>query len=147
MLGKDLFIKQPFPVAGAATGIVLPLFQANAFMSFLLAAVSKVTEAVRARLEAVSCYRMVVSFEATSTRFLRAAPMLSMVGAAARITVWVLLRGLPPPKAWSWHWRLRWARWNATFQACHIQDVDGRPSQLSTSMGNVGLQGQPPMPS
>ncbi len=39
----------------AAAGVAPPLLCANASASFLLAAVSKVTEAVRARLAAVSC--------------------------------------------------------------------------------------------
>ncbi len=44
-------------------------------------------------------------------------------------------KGFTSPKAWSWCWCFRWARRNATFQACHVWDVAERPSQLSTAHG------------
>jgi hypothetical protein len=56
--GKGLFVKQPLPIAGAAASGAPPLFQVKEPASFLLATMSKVTEAVRARLAAVSCQRM-----------------------------------------------------------------------------------------
>jgi hypothetical protein len=114
---------------------VPPLVCANVSASFLLAAIRDVTNAVSARLPVVSCWRTVVLFEAASARFLRASPMWSMVGAVVGITAWALPRGLPSPKAWSWHWCLRWARRKATFQAGSVQDAAGRPYQLSTSRG------------
>ncbi len=131
-----MFVMCLFPIAGAAAGAAPPLLQAKASASFLLAALNKVTEAVRARLAAISCCRMMVSFNASSARFLRASPMQSMVDAAVGITACAPPWGLPPPKAWScWHWCFRWARWNGTFQACHIRDAARRPSQSSTSHG------------
>ncbi len=101
----------------------------------LLAAVREVTDAARARLAAVSCWRMVVSSKAASARFSRALPMRSMVGAVVGIFTWAPPRGLPPPQAWSWCWCLRWARQKATFQVCQVRDPSARPSQLLTSRG------------
>jgi hypothetical protein len=58
--------------AGVArvAGSVPPLLRANASASFLLAAISKVTNAVIPKLAAISCWRMVVSFDAASASFL-----------------------------------------------------------------------------
>jgi hypothetical protein len=54
---ERLVCQATFPCSrcGATAGIAPPLFQAKASASFLLEAVIKVTEAVRARLAAISC--------------------------------------------------------------------------------------------
>ena len=120
---------------------------AKASESFLLATVSVAFDVVRARLAAVGCWRTVVLLAATSSRLLRAVPKRLMVPAGAGSTKLAPQSCSPPPDAWSWRWRLRSARRNATFHACQVVSTAGRPSQSSTSHGNVGPQGQPPRPS
>ena len=108
---------------------------ANASESFLLATVSVALEVVRAKLAAVSCWRTVVSLAAASARLSRAAPKRSMETGGAGSTECAPRSGSPPPDAWSWRWRLRWARWNATFHAHQVRSTAGRPSQSSTVRG------------
>ena len=56
---------------------------ANASESFLLAAVSMALDVVSTKLDAVSCWRTVVSLAAAKARLLRAVPKRSIVAAGA----------------------------------------------------------------
>ncbi len=139
---------QIFAGARAAARVVPPKLCTNALASFLLAAVSELIEAVRARLAAVSCWRTVVSFNAATARFSRTLPMRSMVGAAVGITVWAPPRGLPPTEAWSWCWCLRWARPKKTPSG--LATYKTRPVGLPNCQphkGSAGLHGQLSRPS
>jgi hypothetical protein len=100
---------------------------AKASESFLLAAVSVALDVVSTRLAPVSCWRTVVSLAAASARLSSAVPKRSMVPAGAGSTVLAPRSGSPPPDAWSWRWRLRWARRNATFQACQVRSTSQCP--------------------
>ena len=64
-------------------GVVAGTFLAKASESFLLAAVSKASEVVSAKLAAVSCWRTVVLLAAASARLSRAVPKQLMVTAGA----------------------------------------------------------------
>ena len=66
-------------VPGVAAGDVR--LAANASDSFLLAAVSVALDVVSAKLDAVSCWRTVVSLAAASARLSRAVPKQLMVTA------------------------------------------------------------------
>jgi hypothetical protein len=82
----------------AAEGLVaFALVRASA--SFLLAAVSVVTEEERAKFDAINFWRTVVSLAAARAMLLRTVPSWSMVVAEAGVTAWVLLNGLPTPDA------------------------------------------------
>jgi hypothetical protein len=72
---------------------------ARASASFLLAAVSMVTKEERAKFDAVSCWRTVVSLAIARAKLSRAVPSRSMVAAGAGITSWVLPNGPPTPDA------------------------------------------------
>jgi hypothetical protein len=122
-------------VLGVATGAEPPFALANASASFLFDAVRVVTEAVRARLADVSCWRTVVLLAAARARLSSAVPRRSIDATGAGIAALVPPNGSPPPEACSWRWRLRWARQKATFQALHMQLMAGRPSLSSTLHG------------
>jgi len=109
---------------------------AKASESFLLAAVSVAFDVVSTKLAAVSCWRTVVSLAAASARLSRAVPKRLMVPAGVGRTELVPRSGSPPPDAWSWHWRLRWARWNATLHTLQVWPIAERPSQSSSLRGN-----------
>jgi hypothetical protein len=132
---KRLVCQATFPRSWCCRRCCAAFVLGQSVHNFLLVAVSKVTEAVQARLAAISCYRRVVSFKAASARFSRAALMRSMAGLAFGITARAPPRDLPHPEALSWHWHFIWARQNATLQACHVRDMAGRPYQSSTSRG------------
>ncbi len=69
------------------------------------------------------------------SRLLSAIPSCLIVGAASGSTPCTRPRGSLPPKANIWHWRLRWARWNAVFHATHVRELEGRPFQSLTLQG------------
>jgi hypothetical protein len=85
----------PSIAAGGLVGFAL----ASASASFLLAAVSKVTKEERAKFDAVSCWRTVVSLAAARAKLSRAVPSWSMVAAEAGVTAWALPNGPPTPDA------------------------------------------------
>ncbi len=120
-------------VPGVAADRLVSIALASASTIFLLAMVSMVTNLMRAKFDAVSSWRTVVSLAAARARLLRAVPRQSMMVAGVERTAWALPNGPPPPDACSWHWRLRWARWKATFHALHVQLAAGRPFQSFTS--------------
>jgi hypothetical protein len=82
-----------------AAGGLVSFALASASTSFLLAAVSVVTNMERDKFDAVSCWRTVVSLAAARARLLRAVPSRAMVVAGAGITAWALPNVLPPPDA------------------------------------------------
>jgi hypothetical protein len=82
----------PAVTAGGLVSFAL----ASATTSFLLAVVSVVTIVERAKFDAVSCWRAVVSLAAARARLLRAVPRQSMVAAGAEITAWALPNRPPP---------------------------------------------------
>ncbi len=86
-------------VPGTAVGGLVCFVLASALASFLLVAVSVVTSVERAKFDAVSCWRTVVSLAAARARLLRAVPSCSMVAAGAGRTAWALPNGPPPPDA------------------------------------------------
>ncbi len=79
----------------AARGLV-SFALASTSKSFLLAAVSMVTGVERAKFDAISCWRTVMSLAAARARLLRAH---SMVAAGVGITAWALPDRPPPPDA------------------------------------------------
>jgi hypothetical protein len=82
----------------AAEGLV-SFALASASASFLLAAVSVVTNVERAKFDAVSCWRTVVLLAAARARLSRAVPSRSMAAAGAGITAWALPNKPPTPDA------------------------------------------------
>ncbi len=87
--------RRPRSTGVAARGL-MSFALVSGFTSFLLAAVSMVTNLERAKFDAVSCWRTVVSVAAARARLSRAAPRQSMVAAEAGTTVWALPNGPPP---------------------------------------------------
>jgi hypothetical protein len=112
-----------------------PFALAAASTNFLLVAVSVATVVVRARLAAVSCWRMVVLFVAARARLLSAILSCPVVGVSQEAHRAPNQEALPPAEANIWHWRLRWARQNAVFHTPHMRELEGRPSQLLTLRG------------
>jgi hypothetical protein len=84
---------------GVATGGLVSFTLASTSASFLLAAVSMVTNKERAKFDTISCWRTVVSLAAARARLLRAVPSRSMVAAGVGITAWVLPNGPLTPDA------------------------------------------------
>jgi hypothetical protein len=72
---------------------------ASVSTSFLLAAVSMVTKKERAKFDAVSCRRTVVSLAAAKAKLSKAVPSRSMVAAGAGVTAWALPKEPPVPGA------------------------------------------------
>jgi hypothetical protein len=66
-------------VPGIAVGGLVSFALASAFVIFLLSAVSVVTNVVRAKFDAVSCWRTVVLLATARARLLRAVPRRLMV--------------------------------------------------------------------
>ncbi len=83
-------------VPGIAAGGLVSFALASVSASFLLAAVSVVTNKERAKFDAVSCWRTGVSLAAARARLSRAVPSRSMVAAGVGITAWALPNGPPP---------------------------------------------------
>ncbi len=86
-------------IPGIAAGGLTRFALANASARFLLAAVSVVTNVVRAKIDVVSCWRTVVLFAAARARLLRAVPRRLLVAAGVGRTAWALPNGPPPPDA------------------------------------------------
>ena len=84
-------------VPGVAAGDVR--LAANASDSFLLAAVSMALDVVSAKLDAVSCWRTVVSLAAASARLSRAVPKRAIVVAGAGSAELAPRSGSLPPVA------------------------------------------------
>ncbi len=86
-------------ISGVAAGGLVSFALASDSASFLLAAVSVVTNMERAKFDAISCWRTVMSLAAARARLSRAVPRQSMVTAGAGITAWALPNGPSPPDA------------------------------------------------
>jgi hypothetical protein len=86
-------------VFGVAAGGLVSFALASTSASFLLAIVSMVTNMERAKFDAVSSWRTVVSLATVRARLLRAVPSRSIVAAGAGITAWALPNGPCPPDA------------------------------------------------
>jgi hypothetical protein len=86
-------------VSGVAAGVLVGYSLASASASFLLAAVSVVTNNKRAKFDAVSCWRIVVSLAPVSAKLSRAVPSRSMVAEGDGATAWGLPNGHPTPDA------------------------------------------------
>jgi hypothetical protein len=85
-------------IPGVAAGGLISFALANASTSFLLAAVSVVTDVTRAKFNNISCWRTVMLLAAVKARLLRAAPKWLMVAAGAGRTAWAPPNGPPPPR-------------------------------------------------
>jgi hypothetical protein len=70
-------------VPSIVTGRLVSFALASASVSFLFAAMSMVTDVVRAKFDAVNCWRTVVSLAAARAKLSRAVPRRLMVAAGA----------------------------------------------------------------
>ncbi len=85
-------------VPGVTTGGLVSFAMASASARFLLATASVVTNVVRAKFDAISCWRTVVLLAAARARLLRAVPSRrSKVVARVGRTAWALPNEPPPP--------------------------------------------------